>query len=150
MLVLPMGSGSYTVYCDALHIGLGTMLMHNGSVIDYASQQLKAHEKNYHVHDLELAAIVRALKIWRHCLYDIPCELQGWICVPNIDALRGLILEEAHSLRYSIHSGVTKMYRDLKKYYWWRRMKKDIVAYVSHCLNFQRVKYKHKKPGGLT
>ncbi|XP_070023211.1 uncharacterized protein [Nicotiana sylvestris] len=58
-------------------------------------------------------------------------RLQGWICVPNVDGLRELILEEAHSSHYSIHQGVTIMYCDLKKHYWWQRMKKDIVAYVS-------------------
>jgi len=50
------------------------MLMHDGKVITYASRQLKVHEKNYHVHDLELAAIVHALNIWRHYLYGIHCE----------------------------------------------------------------------------
>ncbi|XP_070031915.1 uncharacterized protein [Nicotiana tomentosiformis] len=48
--------------------------MQGGKVITYASRQLKVHEKNYPVHDLELAAIVHALKIWRHYLYGVPCE----------------------------------------------------------------------------
>ncbi|XP_009787925.2 uncharacterized protein [Nicotiana sylvestris] len=63
--------------------------------------------------------------------------LQGHLCVPNIDGLREKILEEAHSSRYSIHSGSTKMYRDLRQNYWWRRKKKDIVEYVARCLNCQ-------------
>jgi len=75
VLVLPSGSGSYTVYCDASRIGLGAVLMQGGKVIAYASRQLKVHEKNYPVHDLELAAIVHALKIWRHYLYGVPCEV---------------------------------------------------------------------------
>jgi len=75
MLVLPTGSGQYTVYCDASHIGLGAVLMQDGKVIAYASRQLKVHEKNYPVHDLELAAIVHALKIWRHYLYGVSCEV---------------------------------------------------------------------------
>ncbi|XP_070054466.1 uncharacterized protein [Nicotiana tomentosiformis] len=65
-------------------------------------------------------------------------RLQGRICVLNVDGLRYLILEDAHSSRYSIYLGVTKMYHDLKQHYWWRRMKKDIIAYVSQCLNCQR------------
>ncbi|XP_070032494.1 uncharacterized protein [Nicotiana tomentosiformis] len=77
-------------------------------------------------------------------------RLQGRICVPNVDGLRDLILQKAHSSRYSIHPSVTKMYRDFKQYYWWWRMKKYIVAYVSQCLNFQHVKYEHQKPRGLT
>ncbi|XP_070009495.1 uncharacterized protein [Nicotiana sylvestris] len=57
--------GSYTVYCDASRIGLGAVLMQHGRVIAYASRQLKVHEKNYPVHDLELVVIVHVLKIWR-------------------------------------------------------------------------------------
>nr|XP_009795547.1 PREDICTED: uncharacterized protein LOC104242223 [Nicotiana sylvestris] len=117
---------------------------------DYASRWLKVHEKNYHVHNLEIETIVHALNILKHYLYGVPCEslllehikdsqfddphflvlkdtvqrgganevmigedgdmrLQGWTCVPNIDGLQELILEEAHSLRYSIHPGVTKI-----------------------------------------
>ncbi|XP_070015410.1 uncharacterized protein [Nicotiana sylvestris] len=170
-----------------------------GRVIVYASYQLKPYKKNYHVHDLELAAIIYALKIWRHYLYDVSCEafanqfmrldilepirvlacvvpqsslydcirehqydnpyllvlkdtiqygdakevtigddgvlrMQGRIYVPNVDGLCELILEEAHSSRYSIYSGTTKMYQDLRQHYWWRRMKKDIVEFVAWCL----------------
>ncbi|XP_070032637.1 uncharacterized protein [Nicotiana tomentosiformis] len=75
VLVLPMGSGSYTVYCDASHVVLGAVLMQDGRVISYASRQLKVHEKNYHVRGLELAAIVHALKIWRHYLYGVPSDV---------------------------------------------------------------------------
>ncbi|XP_070032563.1 uncharacterized protein [Nicotiana tomentosiformis] len=76
-------------------------------------------------------------------------QLQGRICVSNIDGLRKLILEEAHSSRNSIHPHVTKMYRDLKQHYWWQKMKKDIIGHVSRCLNCQLVKYQHQKPYGL-
>lgn len=75
VLMLPTGSGSYKVYCDVSRIGLGAVLMQDGRVIAYASRQSKVHEKNYPVHDLELAAIVYALKIWRHYLYVISCEV---------------------------------------------------------------------------
>ena len=57
------------VYSDASGKGLGCVLMQNGKVIAYASRQLKDYERNYSMHDLELAAIVFALKIWRHYLY---------------------------------------------------------------------------------
>jgi len=77
VLVLPSASGSYTVYCDASRVGIGCVLMQEGRVIAYASRQLKPHEKNYHVHDLELAAIVHALKIWRHYLYGVSLEMVG-------------------------------------------------------------------------
>jgi len=56
------------VYCDASRTRLGCVLMQDGRVIAYASHQLKKHEMNYSTHDLELAAVVHALKIWRHYL----------------------------------------------------------------------------------
>ncbi|GKA55735.1 reverse transcriptase domain-containing protein [Tanacetum coccineum] len=66
---LPDGPEDFVVYCDASGIGLGCVLMQRGKVIAYASRQLKIHEKNYTTHDLELGAVVFALKIWRHYLY---------------------------------------------------------------------------------
>ena len=69
VLALPTGEGGFVVYTDASGQGLGCVLMQNGKVIAYASRQLRTHEVNYPTHDLELAAIVHALKIWRHYLY---------------------------------------------------------------------------------
>ncbi|GJW68294.1 putative reverse transcriptase domain-containing protein [Tanacetum coccineum] len=63
------GPEDFVVYCNASGLGLGCMLMQRGKVIAYASRQLKIHEKNYTTHDLELGAVVFALKIWRHYLY---------------------------------------------------------------------------------
>ncbi|XP_070050729.1 uncharacterized protein [Nicotiana tomentosiformis] len=76
-------------------------------------------------------------------------RMQGRICVPNMDELRELIIEAAHSSWYSIRPGTTKMYQDLRQHYWWRRMKKDIVAHVAWCLNCQQVKYEHERPSSL-
>ncbi|XP_070037212.1 uncharacterized protein [Nicotiana tomentosiformis] len=76
-------------------------------------------------------------------------RMQGMLCVPNVDGLRELILQEAHSSRYSIHPGVAKLYQDLRQHYWWRRMKKDIVKYVAWYLNCQQVKYECQRPDGL-
>ncbi|GKC96223.1 putative reverse transcriptase domain-containing protein [Tanacetum coccineum] len=69
ILALPEGSENFVVYCDASHKGLGAVLMQREKVIAYASRQLKVHEKNYTTHDLELDAVVFALKMWRHYLY---------------------------------------------------------------------------------
>nr|GFA46789.1 putative reverse transcriptase domain, ribonuclease H-like domain, aspartic peptidase domain protein [Tanacetum cinerariifolium] len=69
VLALPDGPNDFVVYCDASHQGFGCVLMQRGKVIAYASRQLKIHEKNYTTHDLELGAVVFALKIWRHYLY---------------------------------------------------------------------------------
>ncbi|GKD02264.1 putative reverse transcriptase domain-containing protein, partial [Tanacetum coccineum] len=63
------GVKDFVVYCDASNQGLGCVLMQRGKVIAYASRQLKIHEKNYTTHDLELGAVVFALKTWRHYLY---------------------------------------------------------------------------------
>ena len=75
ILTLPSGQDGYTVYCDASRQGLGCVLMQHENVIAYASRQLKKHEQNYPTHDLELAAVVFALLIWRHYLYGVPCRL---------------------------------------------------------------------------
>ncbi|GJQ99929.1 putative reverse transcriptase domain-containing protein [Tanacetum coccineum] len=69
ILSLPDGVEDFVVYCDASNQGLGCVLMQRGKVIAYASRQLKIHEKNYTTHDLELGAVVFALKTWRHYLY---------------------------------------------------------------------------------
>ena len=65
----------YTLYSDASGIGLGCVLMQDGKVVSYVSKQLKPHEQNYPTHDLELAAVVFALKIWRHYLYEEKCRI---------------------------------------------------------------------------
>nr|GFC50047.1 putative reverse transcriptase domain-containing protein [Tanacetum cinerariifolium] len=62
VLALPDGPNDFMVYCDALNQGFGCVLMQRGKVIAYASRQLKIHEKNYTTHDLELGAVVFALK----------------------------------------------------------------------------------------
>ncbi|GAU51456.1 hypothetical protein TSUD_413530 [Trifolium subterraneum] len=75
VLVIPDPDKKYVVYCDASNKGLGCVLMQEGAVVAYASRQLKPHEENYPTHDLELAAIIFALKIWRHHLYGVQFAL---------------------------------------------------------------------------
>nr|GFB39346.1 putative reverse transcriptase domain-containing protein [Tanacetum cinerariifolium] len=69
ILALPEGAYDFVIYCDASNKGFGCVLMQKNKVIAYASRQLKIHEKNYTTHDLELGAVVFALKMWRHYLY---------------------------------------------------------------------------------
>ncbi|KAL0405617.1 UNVERIFIED_CONTAM: Transposon Tf2-11 polyprotein [Sesamum latifolium] len=264
ILALPSGSGGYVVYTDASKLGLGCVLMQHGRVIAYASRQLRPHELNYPTHDLELAAIVHALKIWRQYLYgetfqiftdhkslkyittqkELNLRQRRWIellkdydctidyhpgkanvvadalsrkaveqfvgmicykveyltalramnvnfrlgdevilatiqvkpslkdkvqegknnqfviledgtlvngkrvCVPNVEELKTEIMHEAHYAPYAMHPGSTKMYRDLKPYYWWSKMKKDVAEFVARCLTCQQVKAEHQAPAG--
>jgi hypothetical protein len=74
VLVLPDVHMPFSVYCDASYTGLGCVLMQEGKVVAYSFRQLEVHEKNYPTHDLELAAVVHALKTWRHYLYGQKCD----------------------------------------------------------------------------
>ena len=74
---------------------------------------------------------------------------QGRLCLPNVDDLRNMILEEAHGSRYSIHLCSTKMYHDLREVFWWEGLKGDITELVAKCPNCQQVKVKYQKPSGL-
>jgi hypothetical protein len=75
--------------------------------------------------------------------------LKEQICVPRDKALLEQIVREAHDSRYSIHPGITKMYKDLKTRYWWKDMRRDIAHYVAYCDTCSRVKIEHQKPAGL-
>nr|GEX99053.1 hypothetical protein [Tanacetum cinerariifolium] len=162
---LPDGLKDFVVYCDVSELGLGCVLIQRNKVIDYASRQLKIHEKNYITHDLELGAIVVTLEIWRH-YFDYECEIRYHPSKANVvvDALsrkekvkprrvramnmnlqsnikdrgdvRTLIIDEAYKSKYSVHPGADKMYYDLRDRYWWPGMKKDITVYVRITMNF--------------
>ena len=84
----------FVIYSDASMNGLGCVLMQEGKVIAYASRQLKPHEKNYLTHDLKLAAIVFALKIWRHHLYSEKCHI-----FTNHKSLKYLMTQKDLNLR---------------------------------------------------
>ncbi|GKB59487.1 putative reverse transcriptase domain-containing protein [Tanacetum coccineum] len=214
VLALPDGPDDFVVYCDASKQGFWCVLMQRGKVIAYASRQLKKHEKNYTTHDLELGAVVFALKIWRHYLYgtksviytdhkslqyifdqkdlnmcqrrwiellsDYECEIKyhpskanvvadalsrkerlkprrhfqvisspklnglmrirrhfkqrddgeiyffDRIWIPSVGGVRKLIMDEAHTSRYSVHPGADKI-----------------------CLTCSKIKAEHKKPSGF-
>jgi len=75
VLATPDSTKPFDVYCDAFGMGLGCVLMQDNRVIAYASRALRNHEKNYPTHDLELAAVVHALKLWRHHLMETHCNI---------------------------------------------------------------------------
>ncbi|GKB04538.1 putative reverse transcriptase domain-containing protein [Tanacetum coccineum] len=75
ILSLPEGSEDFVVYCDASLKGFGAILMQREKVIAYASRQLRKNEENYTTHDLELGAVVFALRLWRHYLYGTKCTV---------------------------------------------------------------------------
>nr|GFA92236.1 retrotransposon protein, putative, Ty3-gypsy subclass [Tanacetum cinerariifolium] len=189
VLTLLSGSGGFQIYSDASKKGLGCALMQHGKVIAYASRQLNPYEVNFPTYDLELAAVVFALKIWRHYLYGESCDIftdhkslkyiftqrelnmrqRRWLELlkdydtniqyhpgkANIvaDALSeksGMIAGiKAHSSPFSVHPGSTKMYHDLKQHFWWSGMKRDVATFVSRCLICQQVKIEHQWASGL-
>jgi hypothetical protein len=72
---MPSMEKSFSIFCDALGQGLGSVLMQDGPVVAYTSRQLRMHEEHYPTPDLELAIVVHALKIWRYYLMEKRCEL---------------------------------------------------------------------------
>jgi len=76
-------------------------------------------------------------------------HFRGRLCVPHKSDVKMDILIEAHRTPYTVHPGETKMYRDLKLSFWWKRMKVDISKYVASCGVCQQVKAEHKRPAGL-
>jgi hypothetical protein len=75
VLTMPDMKKSFSIYCDASGQGLGCVLMQDGHVIAYASRQLRKHEEKYPTHDMELATVVHAFKIWRHYIIGKRCEV---------------------------------------------------------------------------
>jgi hypothetical protein len=75
VLAQPDVSKPFDIYCDASGTGIGCVLMQDNRVIAYASRALRVHEQNYPTHDLELAAVIHALQIWRHHLVGTKCHI---------------------------------------------------------------------------
>jgi ribonuclease HI len=114
VLILPGITKKFDIYCDASRQGLGCVLMQDGQVVSYASHQLRKHEENYPTHDLELAAVVHALKIWRHYLIGHRCEIYSdhkslkYIFTQNdlnLRQRRWLELIKDYDLRINYHLG---------------------------------------------
>nr|ABG66083.1 retrotransposon protein, putative, Ty3-gypsy subclass [Oryza sativa Japonica Group] len=200
VLTLPDIRKDFEIFCDASRQGLGCVLMQERKVVAYASRQLRPREVNYPTHDLELVAVVHALKIWRHYLIRNRCEVytnhkslkyiftqtelnmrqRRWLelikdydlgihyhpskanvvadalsrkvyCnVAQIRPDQDRLCRELEKLRLTVvQSGSTKMYQDIKAYFWWAGMKRDVAEYVALCDICQRVKAEHQRPAGL-
>nr|KYP55985.1 Retrotransposable element Tf2 [Cajanus cajan] len=76
-------------------------------------------------------------------------RFRGRICLPHDSELKRAVLEEGHMSRLNIHPGMTKMYQDIKKSFWWPGMKREIAEFVAACLTCQKAKIEHQRPGGV-
>ncbi|XP_069144388.1 uncharacterized protein [Solanum lycopersicum] len=147
IITLPV-EGKANIVADALSRKTGSM----GSLAHLQISRLPLAREGRHFTDEKLSQI-REMVLRGEAKETIIDEegvfrIKGRVCVPRVDDLIYIILIEAHSSRYSIHPGATKMHRDLKQHFWWSRMKCDIADCVSQCPNCQQVKYEHQKPGG--
>ncbi|GJS56422.1 putative reverse transcriptase domain-containing protein [Tanacetum coccineum] len=130
VLALLYGPKDFVVYCNESCQGLGCVLMQRGKVIAYASRQLKIHEKNYTTHDLELVAVVFALKILRHYLYetnnielfsDYDCEIRYYPSKANV---------VADALTSEAVNALTEMLRGLDE-----QMEREVGMFIFHWLD---------------
>ncbi|KAG8496934.1 hypothetical protein CXB51_008104 [Gossypium anomalum] len=112
VLVQPESGKEFFIYSDASLLGLGCVLMQEGRVVAYASRQLKPHEKNYPNHDLELAALVFALKIWRHYLFGERCHVYS-----DHKSLKYLITQKDLNLRQKCWLELLKDYEFVINYH---------------------------------
>ncbi|GJX46935.1 putative reverse transcriptase domain-containing protein [Tanacetum coccineum] len=142
ILDLPEGSEDFMINYDASHKGLGAVLMQREKIEALKLENLENED---------VCGMIRK---------DIPKEkleprANGTLCLngkswlPCYGNLRSVIMHESHKLKYSIHPGSEKMYRDMKKLYWWPNIKADIATYVRKCLMCAKVKAKHQRPSGL-
>ncbi|GJT88306.1 putative reverse transcriptase domain-containing protein [Tanacetum coccineum] len=147
VLALPDGPNNFVVYYDASNQGFGCVLMQRGKsglkakILEAqgkASKDLKAPTK-----------WLRGLETHFKRRDDGGIYFFDRIWIPSVGGVRKLIMDEAHTTRYSVHPGADKMYYDLRDLYWWFGMKRDIADYVSKCLTYSKIKAEHQKPSGL-
>ena len=94
VLAIPDGSRGMVIHSDAFGCGLGCVLMQRGRVISFASRQLKPHERNYPTHDLELAAVIFTLKVWKHYLLRERVEI-----FTDHKSLKYIFTQKKHNMR---------------------------------------------------
>ncbi|WVZ49314.1 hypothetical protein U9M48_000683 [Paspalum notatum var. saurae] len=135
---------------ESLNLGL----MHHTTVATFEAgptleQEIRKHQKT----DGKIQEIRKQIKAGKapHFREDEQGTVwyKNWICAPDVDSIKKLILSEAHDIAYSIHPGSTKMYHDLKERFWWYGMKREVAEYVAVCDTCQCVKAEHQRPAGL-
>nr|GEZ66380.1 retrotransposon protein, putative, Ty3-gypsy subclass [Tanacetum cinerariifolium] len=132
VLALPDGPNDFMVYCDASNQGFGCVLMQRDKS-GLKAKILEAHGEA----SKDLKAPAEWLKgLERHfeTQDDGGVYFFDRVWIPSVGGIRNLIMDEAHTSRYSVHPGADKMYYDLRDLYWWPGMKRDIAEYVSKCL----------------
>ena len=92
--------------------------------------------------------MMKGIKVFILIMKEILCY-ENRLYVPMLNDLRKKLLVEFHNSPFSGHPGITKMLADLKQQYFWKGMKKDVINFVTHCLECQRVKAEHMHPAGL-
>ncbi|XP_019265864.1 PREDICTED: uncharacterized protein K02A2.6-like [Nicotiana attenuata] len=130
ILALPSGSGEFTMFCDASRRIKATQY-EDERFCKYRDEALAGKRKDMIVDS------------------DGILRMGDRLCVAVIDGLRHVILKKAHNSRYTIHPGSTKICHNLKQFYWWEGMKKDVANFVPNCLTCQQVKAEHQRPAGL-
>ncbi|GJX19996.1 putative reverse transcriptase domain-containing protein [Tanacetum coccineum] len=120
ILALPEGTKDFMVYCDASLKGYGVVLMQREKVVAYAFRQLKVHKENYTTHNLELGAIVFALRLWRHYLYGTKC-----VVFTDHKSLQYILNQKELNLR---QRGWIELLSDYDCEIWYHPGKANVVA----------------------
>lgn len=109
--------------------------------------------KDAQMHDPQLTKVIDEIKLGYALgfLFNKDCALRYGtrLCVPNVDNLRKELMTQTYKTTYIMHPSSTNKYKDLKEYYWWESMKRDMVEFVSRCLLCQQIKIEHKLLTGL-
>ncbi|GJS16527.1 putative reverse transcriptase domain-containing protein [Tanacetum coccineum] len=176
VLALPDGPKDFVVYYDASGLGLGCVLMqrdHKSLQHIFSQKELNMRQRRWielfsdyeceiRYHPSKANVVADALsrkervepKRVRAMNMTLQLSIKDMILaaqkeVPLKGNVRTLIMDEAHKLKYFVHSGADKMYYDLKDRYWWSGIKKDIAVYVSKCLTCLKIKAEHQRPSSL-
>ncbi|GKA32890.1 putative nucleotidyltransferase, ribonuclease H [Tanacetum coccineum] len=142
--------GKANVVADALSRKSGMIACFDSIILrDLEHLDVELYQRD----DGELWAIVQNVEDGKHTEFSVDDDGVVWfedrLCVPNDQALREKVMTEAHSSPFTIHPGSTKMYRDLKQYFWWNGIKQDVATFVSKCMTCQQVKIEHQRASGL-